>query len=332
MDVTSTLRLFHDHADDSAFALDLVACLVEERAGASTGGPSSPARSDEPVPRRQPQPDANVVEYWRNRTRALTPGPLQLNTAALSPPRPRSMTAGAKPGQRRRRIDVVGDRASRVRRACDAAKDDSAFWKNRLHLLKREMERAQQQLDAVRLQSSKAEVATVLSETVEAQLDLERHRASMLKQEKRDHIQAQNLEHRIALRQSQQSLFQTKHERSRGLKADSRRADAALQQTRVEVLQRKSEVRATVQRQKVQAMVLRVRDVTMKREASRRSYEAHISAVEETTATHQTAMLTNINESSNMVERIRRLKALRAQAVASNSAFHALNSSLYREQ
>jgi hypothetical protein len=217
------------------------------------------------------------------------------------------------------------------KRANAEAKQTNAFWKSRLSLLKREVEKAQADLDVTRSRGDAMQVVAVVNESVAAQLELERQRNLFRQAERREAIRIQTLEHKVAMRQAQQKLLRQRFE----IGAEQRKAReenrGEVQRRRDEESIAKAEQRQQVQLSKVHAMVSRVRAVAMRREEGRLAAEAQLHYIEESTAELETQTYGAIADASNLVGRIRQLKHLRAQAELGHGARRSLRSELYQE-
>lgn len=264
---------------------------------------------------------ASIPDSWKSRTQSLAPAAFASQRVAAST-MPRAKTP-SMPSSVHRSISAK----SRLLQA----KEGHAFWSNRLSLLKREVEKAQLDLDHARSKTTASEVAAVLTESVSAQLELERMRDLQLQLERREAIRIQTLEHKIASRLAQQRLFHERQAIGETFRSQKDHHLAEIRKQRDEAFSRKAKLRASVQLEKVHAMVTRVKVNAMRREEARQTFEASIDAVVVKTQELECDMAHAITEATSLVDRIRSLKALRQRAELSRSAHRGLNSSLYHD-
>lgn len=228
-------------------------------------------------------------------------------------------------------VSTSAQNAIQAKQRLASAKKTSNFWQNRLALLKREVERAQLDLDRTRTRGNAAEVAIVLSESVSAQLELERQRIAHLQAEKREAIRIQTLEHKVAARQAHQRILREKMSAGMEHRAISKSLQSELQSRKIEDVHKKAAQRASVQLDKVHAMVSRVRVNAMRREEARLAFEANVDAVERDASQLELLSSAAVVEASSLVDRIRALKALAISADASRGAQRSLASTMYQD-
>jgi hypothetical protein len=220
---------------------------------------------------------------------------------------------------------------SGIRQRLTDAKQTNTFWKSRLSLLRREVEKAQFELDHTRARGSAVEIAAVLSESVTAQLELERQRNLHRQAEKREAIRVQTLEHKVAARQAQRKLLTERQQLGTQLRDARKHILHEVQQRRECEVERNAQRRAAVQLEKVHAMVSRVRANAMRREEARLALEANHNAVEQVATDLEMETYHSITETTTLVRRIKHLKEMKAMAEASRGVQKSLNAGLYQD-
>ena len=311
---------------------------------------------DEQVPQRTNSNPDPLLNYWKNRSLMLAEEcqegqPRPSSTRSLpkidfaKPPR-----ATESSEQRRNDGRTVGSlrpnsrtlspllhapkesanlacKAIAASRAKECACRDLSFWTNRVKMLHREVEKAQAQVDQRRSQSHRFEVSTILNETVSSQLQEERKREVMLRQEKADAIRLHRQSHRDAVRKAQSQIIHAKIEVGKVLRVHAENHKAIVNSMKQDEFEKKCQKRSRIQQEKVVAMLKRVREAGLHKEEVKRRYEMHIQHVLEEKDEEEEQTIQCIEESSKLLQKMRRLKELQFAAGLNENALRSLTAS-----
>jgi hypothetical protein len=94
-------------------------------------------------------------------------------------------------------------------------------------------------------------------------------------------------------------------------------------------VERKAKLRADVQLDKVHAMVSRIQAHALRREEARLAYEETTKSLHQRSEELEVGTYGAMAESSALIDRIRALKSLKAQAETSHGAQRSINASVY---
>lgn len=239
-------------------------------------------------------------------------------------------TRRATPGATSNTSDVLAQESIIARRGLQAARADRTFWSNRLKMLHRELERAQSRVDHMRSSSSRFQVSKIANESIAAQLAEERRRDAQMRQERAEHIRASQEAHKRAVRQAHQQIIQDKLERGRLSKIHQRNHQSIVEAMRREEFAEKCRKREKIQQAKVVALLKRVRERAMRDEEIRQSYQMRIQHTHDEERDDSRTTLRLVQESSKLVEKIRKLREVEQIATASGLALRSLDTQLYQ--
>jgi hypothetical protein len=213
-----------------------------------------------------------------------------------------------------------------ARRSLEKAQEERNFWKNRLQMLYREVDKAQVRVDQVRNKDSKFVVSAVINESVAAQLAEERRRDLALRKEKAQSIRASKAAHKAAVRQAHTQTIQNKIEAGQLMKVHQRNHQAIVESLKRQEFEQKCARRAEVQQSKAVGILKRLRENAMRQEEIRRNYSLRTQHVVEEKARCEEEAMLYLEEASKVVARIRRLREVEAEAQTTVLAQRSLNS------
>lgn len=301
--------------------------------------------SSEPSPQHALSTEDPLMMYWKSRQAihsasqfaemrsvATTPITLKKKPATSerkkrqlpSIPRPQtSLQAGSS--------TVLAWNSILARKHCEAVQNDRRFWGNRLKMLHREVEKAQHSLDKMRSKGSGSNGTVIQSETIAAQLEQERIREAKIRQEKSEVIKAHKNAHKNAVRLAHQQAIQDKIEQGKMSKLHAENHKKIIEAIRQEEYEERCRRREKIQQEKVAAHLKRVRERAMRDEETRQTYENRCNDIKEESRNEEEQTMLAIQESSKLVQKIRRLRQLEQDALRTGQALRSLGTHLYEE-
>ena len=283
------------------------------------------AGGDEPAPRVPPRTavacvgaregDGGVAETSVKKSRRVkqTPQKAASGTGTESsqpPPRGAAPCSTRAPQRNGHRSAVRGAEGLAAVEASRRSESTHAFWTNRLHLLRREVEAARLKAHMRRLEDDHHEAASLANATVASQLRAERQRTEAHRLERAEAIRRQRSEHRTAFRAALHQTVHARLEGGRALKAESRQHRSMVEQLRAEVLAGKRAQRGEVVAEKERAAERREKERAIRAEKARRLYEGRAQHLWAEAGRRDEETRGLVEESAQLLEQLRRLERL----------------------
>jgi hypothetical protein len=259
--------------------------------------------SSEPAP--QASPADPLVQYWQSRTADINKSHSHLSAG-------RELT--------------LAERSIAARRAADEVRAQHQFWSNRLRLLKAEAlkieaKQSQQQTSLKHHHHDRSaspsggendealNVSSLAAQTLSAQLEEGHRREAGIRKERAAAIQLQRTTHTQTLRDARRAMLENRREISRQIRMHSENHESIVEALRADDLAARCKQRDAVQHQKVAMLLKRVRNAAMRAEEAKLLYEEKIQQLTDDQQEQRAAIVGIVQESSKLVQKIRRLRA-----------------------
>jgi hypothetical protein len=246
------------------------------------------------VDHEAPEAPDPLVAYWKGMTRR------KQSTGGSNGASPAAFFS--------RTSEPTREKVSLIKQRHREANAEMQFWSCRAQLLKREVEKLENEAASKKIQQKISSINEDMISTLMAQLEQEREKSEKLRQERMATIKAERKAHHEALYHAISVVRNVKYELSSTVRMRTKQAEEHVRQEKSEIALQKSNLRHNVQQNKVTSLLTRVRDRALREEETARLYEHKMARLEAEEVEKHTKTLELIQESSKLVQRLRVLR------------------------
>lgn len=274
--------------------------------------PEEQAAQARPSSRSEPEPQTAdpLIAYWKDKNCSAEPNVTETSTQR-SLKRTSLQSTKVLPQISRE----LAERSINAHHTKDATEKEFVFWSNRLRLLQREVEIAQKNSASSTTSRGSSEAShSFVSEAINSQLEDERRRVEALRRERLKANKILRESHAKALRETHRAILESKREASNRIKQERAEAQLFVEEVRSKELHKRSQLKETIQHEKVVMLLKRARDKAMRFEETRSIYEQRIQQIEKEEEEQQRLTSQLIQQSSKLVQKLRHLKESNANS------------------
>jgi len=201
-----------------------------------------------------------------------------------------------------------GERIREAKNGLRTAEEDVLYWRNRVNMLKQEMDKTIHKIEQARRVNDVIEVSKLLNERTQQALDEQKQSEDNLLEAKRAANRQRSQEQREAIWQARLCHYEENAGMREQVKLEQENNARIIGHIRYEELQDNVKRKEEIQQQKIVALLKRVQDRADKEQEAHRRFEERITKTKEKEGQKQQEAMLMIKESAVLMQHLKALK------------------------